>query len=274
MQEWLGENRRQYETFLRVVNFLMQEGFDPVPTDPLRNQEYRMDHTRAMVDLLGSFPELDMSPPLKLFATGALFHPRRSVWTEAIDVEIIGKDSEIDDDQLIAVLEDLVRQMAPDLIDDELTMVYGQVDWLKQSLWAMGCGNSDYPHILGLLQQGNLQAAEAKILATPGADVRLLRPKAAAQFFSILNMYLPTVVHKEPRANWTVLWDLSLVGNWSYYSGLVFTLYHNRSGQVLANGGRFDIKTPTKVFTGAGFTIYLDVWQDALAIRRGSRDVS
>ncbi len=265
MQRWLKENRRQYETFLRVVNFLLREGFDPVPTDPLRNEEYRTDHTRAMVDLLGSFPQLQTSPPLKLFATGPLFHTRRSVWAQAVDVEILGSEGEIDNRQLLGILKDLVAQLAPDLSDQEYTMVYGQVDWLKRYLVAMGCAPEDYQELYRWLQQGNLQAVEAKILEYPGGNVGLLRPQPSEKFFPALNASVPITDPEGIPENWTTLWDLSLVGNWSYYSGLVFTLYHNRTGQVLANGGRFGIKTPTKTFAGAGFTIYFDVWQEALA---------
>lgn len=264
MRKWLDENRRQYEIFLRVVNWLMQEEFDPVPTEPLRNQAYRIDHTRAMVDLLGSFPALQMSIPLKLFATGPLFHPRRSIWTEAVDVEIIGRGQGIDVAQLLIVLGKVAGELAPTLAPGELTMVFGNVDWLSQALRAMGCTPRDFEDIVQYLQEGNLEAAETKILKAPKGNPGLIRPQTADSFFSMLKSYLPKIEPSTVVEPWDTLWDLSLVGNWNYYSGLVFTLYHTRTGQVLANGGRFDIATQNQEFAGAGFTLYLDAWQAAL----------
>ncbi len=264
MQKWLDENRRQYETFLRVVNWLMQEEFDPVPTEPLRNQAYRIDHTRAMVDLLGSFSGPQMSTPLKLFATGPLFHPRRSIWTEAVDVEIIGRGPGIDVGQLLIVLGKVAGELAPTLAPGDLTMVFGNVDWLRRALLAMGCTRGDVEDILQSLQHGNLEAAEAKISKAPNGNPHLIRPQTVDSFFSMLNGYLPMTAPGVGFEPWDTLWDLSLVGNWSYYSGLVFTLYHTRTGQVLANGGRFDIATQSQEFAGAGFTLYLDAWQSAL----------
>lgn len=264
MQKWLDENRRQYEIFLRVVNWLMQEGFDPVPTEPLRNQAYRIDHTRAMVDLLGSFPALKISPPLKLFATGPLFHPRRSIWTEAVDVEIIGRGQEIDVGHLLTVLGKVAGELAPTLISQDLTMVFGEVDWLRKALVAMGCTSGDCEDIVQCLQQGNLEKAETKISKAPKGNPALIRPQSADSFFSMVNSYLPKAKPSTAAPPWDTRWDLSLVGNWNYYSGRVFTLYHTRTGQVLANGGRFDIATENQEFAGAGFTLYLDAWQSAL----------
>ena len=153
-------------------------------------------------------------------------------------------------------------------------MVYGQVGWLKHYLLAAGSAPEECDDIYRWLQKGNLQQAEAKILENPGGDITLLRPQTTDHFFPTLQSYISLNDEKRPPENWITLWDLSLVGHWNYYSGLVFTLYHNRSGQVLANGGRFDIKTPTQPFAGVGFTLYLDVWQEAVSGSRGYVDVS
>ena len=219
-----------------------------------------------MVDLLGSFTMESAATPLKLFSTGPLFRPGRSIWTEAVDVELLGDDSVVSDEQMIQVVQNLVHRFDTEIFGDHLTIVYGQVNWLDQYLQSLGIAAQDRAQIRQWLQHGNLTDAENWLLRKPQGDSRLFRPEPPDAFFSLIKLYLPTLREGSFDGSWRSFWDLSLTGNWPYYSGLVFTLYHNRSGQPLANGGRFEIKSPTRAFTGVGFTLYLEAWQEVLSL--------
>jgi len=275
LNAWLRHNRQQYHVFVRLIDFLLGQGFDPVPTPPTRDAEYRQDHTRAMLDILSSFRDWDSRRPLKVFSTGPLYQPRTSQWTEAIDVEILDGNEPDGDAQALELIGTIMPTLADEIPQDELFLVVGHVGWLRTVLSRLGMPVDAQQEVHTAFQQGDLVSAD-HWLSRYDARVRsLLVPKAAQEFFPDLEEWIPGITGAQPHwavpDHWTIRWDLSLTGSWPYYTGLVFSLGHPEIGHPLLNGGRFSLTQGRHSWHGVGFTLYPDPMHRYLGMLDGGQ---
>jgi histidyl-tRNA synthetase len=271
MDTWLWENRQQYQIFVGLVQLLLNREFSPLTTEPASNAAFRTDHTEAMIALLKSFSPEQITWPLKIFSMGPLFRPGR-VWTDAVDVEWLGPVGAHEERVTLDLIGDMMEWLGPyGISGGDLTMVYGHVGWLRQlaDQWELSPGQ--WKSLQEALRQGRLTALGDILAQAPRAVVRLFRPQSTEAFFGFLSAYLDVSALNSPSAAWHTRWDLSLVGRRSYYSGLVFSLYHRHAGQPLVTGGQFALPEGGPLSQGIGFTLDLDACRSAVA--RGERVV-
>ncbi|MCY0877932.1 MAG: ATP phosphoribosyltransferase regulatory subunit [Firmicutes bacterium] len=254
VEQWLRANRRQYEVFVQVVEHLLASGFHPVSTDLYRDHAFRRDHTEAMVQVLGSFEPASVPWPLKVFSTGPLFRAGQA-WLEAVDVEWLGEPAETKDADVVQFLVDLVSGFRLEARD--LVIVFGHLGWLQRVLDAKGIGESERRQAIEALRQGCWSW-----ISSHWPDlVSLFRPLPPSQFVEEINRWIEPIGLPAVQTPWTERWDLSLTGQWDYYHGIVFSLYHRATGQALANGGRFEMRVRDRAIDGIGFTLYLDAFR-------------
>ncbi|OLZ10553.1 ATP phosphoribosyltransferase regulatory subunit [Sulfobacillus thermosulfidooxidans] len=263
MDEWLNQNRREYELMMMVINQFLAQGFYPVPTAPAQAGHYREDHTQSILELLSSFPESHIQFPLQVFSLGPVYDPGYGRWAETIDVEILGAGGP--QHELLA-LELIMRLITtwPGLASRTL-MVMGHLGLLNQVLTRESVPDVIVTQIRQALRSGNLVTAESLMTHTTPKSRRLLLSKPYKEFLDNLRKTLPEadfdhlsrleqVVHQHVETRW----DLSLTGNWPYYTDLVFSLYLKDVGQPVLNGGRFVQEINGRSWQGVGFTLYLD----------------
>ncbi len=267
MDTWLRENRQQYQMFVGLVQLLLNREFSPLTTEPVSAQAFRTDHTEAVIRLLNSFSQDSISSPLRVFSTGPLFGPA-SIWTDAIDVEWIGPVGAREEREVLNLIAEMVEWLGTyGMASEDLTMVYGHPGWLRQLGATVGLELSQIQDLEDVLHRGRLSALEAILGSAPRAVYHLFRPQGPEAFFNYLNQYLSVSPAVIPPPPWQTRWDLSLVGKRSYYSGLVFNLYHRRTGQPLVTGGQFALPDGGRYAAGIGFTLDMD------ACRRASTEV-
>lgn len=265
MDTWLWENRQQYQIFVGLVQLLLNREFSPLTTEPASAHAFRTDHTEAVIRLLKSFSQDSISLPLRVFSTGPLFRPA-SVWTDAIDVEWIGPVGAAEEREALNLIADMVQWLGNHgIVSEDLTMVYGNPRWLRQLGHLLGLDPSRLQTLEDALHRGQLSMLDNILEAAPPAVYQLFRPQAPETFFGNLNQYLRVAPIATPSSPWQTRWDLSLVGQRNYYSGLVFSLYHRRAGQPLITGGQFALPDGGPFAEGIGFTLDLDVCRRASA---------
>lgn len=267
MDTWLRENRQQYQMFVGLVQLLLNREFSPLTTEPASANTFRTDHTEAVIRLLNSFSADSISWPLRIFSTGPLFRPA-SIWTDAIDVEWIGSVGDAEEREALGLVADMVLWLRNHgIMSEDLTMVYGNLGWIRKLGVYLGIGPDRISDLEDALRRGQLSMVGHMLEAAPAAVNRLFHPQGPQEFFNNLGQYLnvsPTAMASSP---WQTRWDLSLVGK-RYYSGLVFSLYHRRTGQPLVTGGHFALPDGGRFAEGIGFTLDLD------ACRRASSGVT
>lgn len=264
MDTWLWENRQQYKIFVGLVQLLLDSGFSPLTTEPASDRSFRTDHTEAVIQLLTSFSPGSVTWPLRVFSTGPLFRSG-SMWTDAIDVEWLGPVGSGEETAVLGLAAGMVELLGEQgIVGEDLTMVYGHAGWLKQVGTRLGLDPVQFQSLENALRRGRLTELDDILGGAPATALRLFRPQTATQFFADLNLYLNATPSGMPPSPWQTRWDLSLVGRHSYYSGLVFCLYHPRSGQPLVTGGQFALPEGGPLSQGIGFTVDLDACRVAL----------
>lgn len=262
MQEWLRQNTRQYRLMTALITMLLDQGFSPVPTEPTQNTRFRQDHTQAILELLASFRTGSWPSPLKVFSTGPLYQPETLHWSETIDVEVLGPEEPSSD----FVALDLVGRLMSELSGpaDDLMLVFGHVDVLARCLAAEDVDSQSGDAVRKLLMAGHLMEAETILARSAPATRELCAPLPFDRFASGLPAPVRPMADTLRPVNdrldrlLTTRWDLSLTGNWPYYTGLVFALYLPGVGQPLLHGGRFVMQTGETDWQGIGFTLHLD----------------
>ena len=276
MDEWLNQNRREYELMMMVINQFLTQGFYPVPTPPTQAGHYREDHTQSILDILSSFPESHIQFPLKVFSLGPVYDPGYGRWAETIDVEILGSGGPQHELLALEVIMQLIATW-PNLSSRTL-MVMGHLGLLHQILTTKSVPANVITQIRQALRSGNLVTARALMPpALTSHTQELLLSMPYVTFLNNLRQSLPEAdfdhlsrlehvvgQHVETR------WDLSLTGNWSYYTDLVFSLYLKDVGQPVLNGGRFVQDLHGRSWQGVGFTLYLDPLYQAVRQEVGS----
>lgn len=261
MDQWLRQNRQQYQLLMALSEFLIARGFNPIPTPPAHDLEFRQDHTLALLDLLTSFRTVESHWPLTVFSTGPLYQARAGKWLETLDVEIFGPNPAHEDMRALALITELIPALATGSPAPACLMALGQVAWLDTALTRQGLQSSQRQEIRQNLMDGHLVEAENALSRLAPTVKPLCTPQPPEPFFSKLAQLVPEIpTHPLPKwpSNWQIEWDLSLTGNWPYYTGMVFSLYLPGIGQPLLNGGRFTITRAGKQWSGVGFTLYLE----------------
>ncbi len=265
MLTFLEEQRRQYQIFLNVTERLLEAGYGPLATEPYRQEAFRTDHTPAILEVVASFSPDTVEWPLKVFSTGPLFLPGRSRWTEAIDAEWVGPIGASEQRQVLDVVNASIDAFSSEgLPDADLTMVFGEVQWLRKLAESWGLSDDEIQDFVAQLKAGRLAAVDGYRERAGEAGWALLRPQPTTEFFSQLRRFVPEAKPPVLDQNWRSLWDLSLTGQRAYHTGLVFALHHDRTRQALISGGRFDLNVGGRTFSGMGFTVNLDAVREAL----------
>jgi ATP phosphoribosyltransferase regulatory subunit HisZ len=158
-----------------------------------------------------------------------------------------------------------------DLIDewpglaDRTMMVLGHLSILDRAMAAEGLSIAVRQEIRQALSAGNLVQAEFLMASQAPKTQSLLLSQGYADFVRALGKALPEAdfdhlsrLEHTLGAHMETRWDLSLTGNWPYYTDLVFSLYLKDIGQPLLNGGRFSSTVHGRTWHGVGFTLYLD----------------
>lgn len=260
MDEWLKSNSRRYHVMMTLLNYLLKENFYPVPTDPADNAAFREDHTQAILELLESFSMQESLTPLKVMSTGPLYQPETRRWADTIDVEVLGPDQPSLDQMVLSLIHNTLDTVTTAA---SLQMVLGHVGILDHTLQSEGITAEQRQIVRRLLTEGNFVDAETLLKGQAPTTLSRIIPRDFASFWTGLNPdvqahydYLPAL--QDAISPLSVLWDLSLTGHWSYYTGLVFAVYAPGVGHPLLNGGRFTMNTGKRQWSGIGFTMYLD----------------
>lgn len=258
MNYWLDDNRRHYRAFTDCVTLLLDRDFSPLFTPPVAEQRFRTDHTEAILAVVESFPTDEIRWPLRIFSAGPLFGPGQQ-WAEALDIEWIGPTTDHDQSELIEVLSatSVVWLESPRARSD-LTLIVGHLGWLHALMAGWQLDEVAQRDLLQHLRAGRLSQVQALVNEVDPGALPLFSPQSAQPFFAALNARLASV--QPPIQTWSgrMLWDLSMVGRRSYYTGLVFALYEPRMGQPLALGGEFG-GGQSPLHQGLGFTLDLGV---------------
>jgi histidyl-tRNA synthetase len=261
MRQWLLHNRQQYQIFMHLLDMLLGQGFEPVPTPPTRDAQYRLDHTRAIVEILSSFQDEVDGQILKVFSTGPLYQPHTASWAEAIDVEILNQHDLSAEYQALELIGQIIPTLGPEMLQGQLTMAFGHIGWLEECLTCAGIERDAQAPVKQRLMTGQLAEVERMLQDCAPPLAELLVPHDASSFFARLQHWLgrPLEIPQWPLPTvWRLVWDLSLTGNWPYYTGLVFSLNHPQVGHPLLTGGRFQLAYGQRLWDGVGFTFYPD----------------
>ena len=258
LQQWLNKNLQQYQLLVDLLTGLLDRGFYPVPTDPTGHQNFRMDHTLAIIDTLNRFPYREPNGPLKVFSTGPVYKPTSSQWTETVDVEILGGTPA----ESLALVDDLLLWLCRGATRPHL--VVGNLASLHRALDAAGLTDLEITTVMSHLRNGNRVDAEALLANRVPASHRIFHTVAWSHFKSADAFDLPPEYY-----NWLeklthlsdVSWDLASVGTWPYYDGLVFSLYGPNIGQPLIRGGQFRLALGGRSWQGIGFTVFVGAYE-------------
>ena len=263
MDEWLKQNRSEYELMMMVMNQFLAQSFYPVQTAPAQSGHYREDHTQSILELLSSFPESHLSLPLKVFSLGPVYDPGHGRWAETVDVEILGEGGPQHEMMAIELIMQLVSRW-PNLAGQSL-MVLGHLGLLDQAMAAESVLPVVRQQVRQALSSGHLVQAESLLAQASPKTRRLLLPQTYGNFVDALGDTVPEAdfdhlsrLEGAISQHMGTRWDLSLTGNWPYYTDLVFSLYLENIGQPLLNGGRFLADVQGRAWHGVGFTLYLD----------------
>ncbi|MCY0909974.1 MAG: ATP phosphoribosyltransferase regulatory subunit, partial [Sulfobacillus thermotolerans] len=112
------------------------------------------------------------------------------------------------------------------------------------------------------LIQGKLAEADRLLSSQSPALSSLFLGQSYEEFTQALPDDLPSEqfvqlshVNQELSRYLPTQWDLSLTGQWPYYTDEVFTLYAPSSGQPILKGGRFALTYHGHTWHGVGFTL-------------------
>lgn len=258
MIAFLDRQKRQYEAFSEIGQQLLKAGFVPIATAPWENGGLRTDHTPRLLRVAASFPPATQSDPLKLFSLGPVYVPETSRWTETIDVEWVGTVGSTAETEVLQLLDQVLAVLSSrEMLTEPAVIVMGNVAWVRQLGHLLGLDPDVVSRHIGHWQSGDMmEAPEGNWPPATLGDC--FRPTEEAAFFSRLGPVLGVVSSRVSVPHARILWDLSMVGRQPYYTGLVFAVYHPRSGAELLSGGEFAITVQGRRFSGIGFVLRLE----------------
>ena len=199
-----------------------------------------------------------------------------------LGAELIGLDSVEADAEMLAMVADSLKQIGL----QEFQISLGHVDFIRSLLKAAGLGEEESREIRALITNRNffgieeiLDAHEVKesvreafrllpeltggpevleqaMSAAPDLDARLAVTRLQ-QIFRLLRLY---------GADDHITFDLSMIGNYGYYTGIIFRAYTFGTGDAVVRGGRYDhlLEKFGKDTPSIGFAILLDELMGAL----------
>ena len=199
-----------------------------------------------------------------------------------LGAELIGLDSVEADAEMLAMVADSLKQIGL----QEFQISLGHVDFIRSLLKAAGLGEEESREIRALITNRNffgieeiLDAHEVKesvreafrllpeltggpevleqaMSAAPDLDARLAVTRLQ-QIFRLLRLY---------GADDHITFDLSMIGSYGYYSGIIFRAYTYGTGDAVVRGGRYDhlLEKFGKSTPSIGFAIIVDELMSAL----------
>ena len=191
-----------------------------------------------------------------------------------LGAELIGLDSVEADAELIAMVADGLKQVGL----KEFQISLGHVDFVKSLMEAAGLGEEESHEIRELIANRNFFGVEESAIreafrilpeltggeevlaqamnAAPDADAKhaVLRLQ---HIFRLLKLY---------GADDHITFDLSMSGNYGYYTGIIFRAYTYGTGDAVVRGGRYDhlLEKFGKDTPSIGFAIIVDELMSAL----------
>ncbi len=257
MIAFLDRQKRRYEAFAEIGQQLLKAGFVPIATAPWQDGGLRTDHTPRLLGVAASFPADNQLDPLKLFSLGPVYVPETSRWTETIDVEWVGSVGDTVEGEVLRLLDRILGVLvSEDMLTDPAVMVMGNVGWVRQLGEISGLDSGLVDRHITHWQSGDL--TELPDGNWPPKALRdYFRPTEETAFFSRVGPVLGVSRKDIAVSHARMLWDLSMVGRHPYYTGLVFSVYHPKSGAELLSGGEFALTVQGRRFTGMGFVLRL-----------------
>ncbi len=199
-----------------------------------------------------------------------------------LGAELIGEDSTEADAEMIAMVVDGLKKVG--LKDFQVSI--GHVDFLKSLMSATGLEDEKKEELYTLITNRNFFGVD-EILDDEKVDPSVRRAfgalpelmggievlKQAAEITSsdrarlaiarLLEIYkLLTVYGVEKH----ITFDMSMSGNYGYYTGIIFRAYTYGTGDAIARGGRYDhlLEKFGKQTPSIGFAVIIDELMNAL----------
>lgn len=199
-----------------------------------------------------------------------------------LGAELIGLDSVEADAEMLAMVADSLKQVGL----EEFQVSLGHVDFIQSLLKAAGLEEDEDREIRTLITNRNFfgveeildahqvkesvreafrllpeltggpEVLELAMGAAPDLDARLAVTRLQ-QIFRLLKLY---------GADDHITFDLSMTGNYGYYTGIIFRAYTFGTGDAVVRGGRYDhlLEKFGKDTPSIGFAILLDELMGAL----------
>ena len=199
-----------------------------------------------------------------------------------LGAELIGLDSVEADAEMLAMVVDSLKQVGL----EEFQVSLGHVDFIQSLLKAAGLEEDENREIRTLITNRNFfgveeildahqvkesvreafrllpeltggpEVLELAMGAAPDLDARLAVTRLQ-QIFRLLKLY---------GADDHITFDLSMIGNYGYYTGIIFRGYTYGTGDAIGKGGRYDnlLMQFGKNAPAIGFTILVDEMLSAL----------
>ena len=199
-----------------------------------------------------------------------------------LGAELIGLDSVEADAEMLAMVADSLKQVGL----EEFQVSLGHVDFIQSLLKAAGLEEDEDREIRALITNRNFfgveeildahqvkesvreafrllpeltggpEVLELAMGAAPDLDAKLAVTRLQ-QIFRLLKLY---------GANDHITFDLSMTGNYGYYTGIIFRAYTFGTGDAVVRGGRYDhlLEKFGKDTPSIGFAILLDELMGAL----------
>ena len=199
-----------------------------------------------------------------------------------LGAELIGLDSVEADAEMLAMVADSLKQVGL----EEFQVSLGHVDFIRSLLKAAGLEEDENREIRALITNRNFfgveeildahqvkesireafrllpeltggpEVLELAMGAAPDLDARLAVTRLQ-QIFRLLKLY---------GADDHITFDLSMIGNYGYYTGIIFRAYTFGTGDAVVRGGRYDhlLEKFGKSTPSIGFAIIIDELMSAL----------
>ena len=175
-----------------------------------------------------------------------------------LGAELIGLDSIEADAEMLAMVVDGLKQTGL----KEFQVNIGHVDFIQSLLETTGFEEEEMEELRTLITNrnselmGGPEILEQAARLAPNVNARLAIMRLQ-QIYKLLKLY-----HAEDH----ITFDLSMIGSYGYYSGIIFRAYTYGTGDAVVRGGRYDhlLEKFGKSTPSIGFAIIVDELMSAL----------